>query len=299
MQYNPLGQSQIKISAIGLGCMSLKSDNEKTSLQIIDTAIDAGVNYFDTADLYEFGNNEILLGKALKNKRKDVVIASKVGNKWSDGKSDWTWDVSKAYIQKAIEDSLIRLQTDYLDLYQIHGGTNQDNYDEVVDTLEKLVTEGKIRTYGISSIRPNVFLKYAKSSAIVSNLMQYSLLDTRPEDYLAELKNNGVSVLSRGALAQGLLLDKPAKKYLLHSEEEVKSVQEIVQELADKYGISKQAIALSYVLQEPAIASAVIGVRTTQQMDELLQAYTELNNTVVDFSAIQLEHKIKYQEHLV
>src|ERR1700739_2358102 len=125
MQYRELGKSSIKISRIGFGCMSLQPGQADIPL-LIDKAIDAGINHFDTADLYDKGLNEEMVGKALKQKRKQVILATKAGNEWRKDGTGWDWNPSKAYIIKAAEQSLLRLQTDYIDLFQLHGGTIED-----------------------------------------------------------------------------------------------------------------------------------------------------------------------------
>ena len=134
------------------------------------------------ADLYDKGENEKLIGAALKEKRKDVIIATKVGNQWRADGSGWDWNPRKEYILSCVEGSLQRLNIDYIDLYQLHGGTIQDPIDETIEAFELLVQQGKIRYYGISSIRPNVIREYVKRSNIVSVMMQYSLLDRRSEE---------------------------------------------------------------------------------------------------------------------
>src|SRR5690349_20993713 len=126
MQYKQLGSSDLHISRIGFGCMSLSPDKEEESIQMIDRAIESGINYFDTADLYNRGMNEKLVGNALKSKRDKVIIATKVGNQWRADGSGWDWNPTKEYIIKSVEESLARLQTEYIDLYQLHGGTIDD-----------------------------------------------------------------------------------------------------------------------------------------------------------------------------
>src|SRR2546423_4708085 len=111
MDYKRLGKSNLEISRIGFGCMSLKG-NQKENEQLIDQAIKSGINYFDTADLYDKGMNEISVGEALKSKRKEVILATKVGNQWRPDGSGWDWNPHKDYIIKAVEKSLQRLQTD-------------------------------------------------------------------------------------------------------------------------------------------------------------------------------------------
>src|SRR5215831_1932826 len=199
MKYNQLGNSTLYISEIGFGCMSLGEDHATNEL-LIHKALAAGINYFDTADLYQKGFNEISVGKALAGKRDQVIIASKVGNQWRPDGSGWDWNPHKDYILKTAEESLKRLETDYVDLYQLHGGTIDDPIDETIEAFELLQKQGKIRYYGISSIRPNVIREYVKRSHIVSVMMQYSLLDRRPEETCLELlRQNHVSVLARGS----------------------------------------------------------------------------------------------------
>ena len=184
MTYQHLGRSSLKISRIGFGCMSLKPGQDNIQL-ITDAAIDKGINYFDTADIYDKGVNEINIGKALRAKRKQILIATKVGNQWKEDGSGLNWNPTKKHVLQAVEKSLYRLQTDYIDLYQLHGGTIEDNIDETIEAFELLQQQGKIRYYGISSIRPNVIREYVKRSNIVSVMMQYSLLDRRLEEHLA------------------------------------------------------------------------------------------------------------------
>ena len=147
--------------------------------------------------------NEVSVGKALKEKRNEIILATKVGNQWREDGKAWDWNPRKEYILKAVNESLTRLRTDSIDLYQLHGGTIEDPIDEIIDTFEILKEQGKIRFYGISSIRPNVIREYIKRSSITSVMMQYSLIDRRPEESCLDLlKENNIGVLVRGSLAQ-------------------------------------------------------------------------------------------------
>src|SRR6185312_4421326 len=221
MKYEILGKSSLNISKIGFGCMSLKPD-QKDFNQIIDAAIDHGINYFDTADLYDKGMNETLLAKAFKGKRDRVIIATKAGNQWRPDGSGWDWNPRKDYILKCADESLKRLQVDYIDLFQSHGGTIEDDIDETIEAYEILVKQGKIRYYGLSSIRPNVIREFVKRSNIVSVMTQYSLLDRRPEERTLQLLHeNHIGVLVRGSVASGLLINKAAKPYLNFNESQV------------------------------------------------------------------------------
>jgi len=271
MEYRVLGKSALSVSRIGFGCMSL-GENDTDNCRLLHAAIEKGVNFFDTADLYGQGNNEITLGKALRKKRKDLVIATKAGNQLKKDGSGWIWNPRKEYIVKAVNDSLQRLQTDYIDLYQLHGGTIEDNIEETVEAFTLLQQQGKIRFYGISSIRPNVIRSYVYRSAICSVMMQYSLLDRRPgETCLGLLADKQISVLARGSLAGGLLINKPAKNYLQYSEDKVKKAAEAIRAVSGGKRTST-GTALQFVLQAPAIASSIVGIRTMQQLEEAIAA---------------------------
>lgn len=269
MKYNLLQKAGFSVSEISFGCMSLKStaaDNDA----IMHKAIDSGINLFDTADLYEKGENEILLGKAVKNKRKDVFISTKVGNRWKEDGTGWEWCPKKEYILKAVDDSLKRLQTDYIDLYLLHGGTIDDPFDETIEAFERLIDIGKIRSYGLSSIRPNVIREFVNRSNIAAVMTQYSFLDRRPEEEtLNVLHKNNIGVLARGTVASGLLIDKPATDYIGMKEDEVKLlINNLKHNLPDGRTLAETAIR--YVADNPAITTAVAGIRTMQQLNEAI-----------------------------
>ena len=263
--YNKLGKSNIAVSQVSFGCMSLGADQNQNH-HLLRQAFDKGINFFDTADLYQQGENEKLVGKALKDIRQQVIIATKVGNVWLPDGSGWDWNPTRKYILEAVEQSLQRLQTDYLDLYQLHGGTLEDPIDDIIEAFEILQQQGKIRSYGISSIRPNVIRQYVQRSNIVSVMMQYSLLDRRPEETcLNLLQENQVSVLARGSLAQGLVAGKDPKPYLTFSAAEVAKAAAVIQSLAeDTTGTAE--VAVKFVLGHPAITTAVLGIRTKKQL---------------------------------
>ena len=269
MQYRQLGNSSLLISTIGFGAMSL-GQGEAENTRLVDRALDRGINFFDTADLYEQGENEKKLGRMLKGKRERVVLASKVGNQLRKDGSGWDWNPQKEYIIKSVDGSLSRLQTDRIDLYQLHGGTLEDPIDETIEAFEILQQQGKIRYYGISSIRPNVIREWVRRSRMVSVMMQYSLLDRRPEESCLELlKENHIGVLARGSLAKGLLAGKPAEVYLDHSREEVEEAARAIQTLSGAHRNAAQT-AIQFVLQHPAITSAVVGLRTMEQLEGIV-----------------------------
>lgn len=297
MNYKRLGSSDLQISTIGFGCMSL-NDNQAQHQRILQAAIEYGINYFDTADLYDKGMNEEIVGKALKPKRDKVVIATKVGNQWRHDGTGWDWNPKKEYILSAVEASLRRLQTDYIDLYQLHGGTIGDPIEETIDAFETLKKQGKIRFYGISSIRPNVIEKWIELSGIVSVMMQYSLLDRRPEETcLPLLQKHNIGVLARGTVASGLLLNKPAKNYLNYSRQQVQKAADAVHQLAQD-GRSAAQTAVQFVLANPAITAAVVGIRTEDQLKDAVETIGSLPMSEQDLAllAASIEPNV-YTEH--
>lgn len=295
MKKRQLGTSNLHISEISLGCMSLPP-NPAEAEEVIHAAIDAGINYYDTADLYNQGDNEKFVGAALKQHRNNIYLASKVGNRWEEGKEGWSWDTSANYINKAVRDSLQRLQTDYLDLYQLHGGTTEDNWEEITDTFESLKKEGLIREYGISSIRPNVFMPYLQNSNAISNMMQFNIFDERASEFFEPIQQTGASVVTRGSIAKGLLTNEwrtRLKSFMSYDEAAAKDVlQKIEQQFGDVH-----ATALAFNLQYPAVASTVIGARTVAQLQQNLDAY-EKAQSIQNISEIDSWTKTdRYTEH--
>lgn len=276
MKKRQLGSSGLFVSEIGLGCMSLGTDYSKAQA-VVEAALEEGINYFDTADLYDFGENERIVGQALRSVREQVVIATKAGNRWTETKDSWTWDPSKSHIKEAVKQSLKRLDTDYIDLYQLHGGTIEDPIDETIEAFEELKAEGFIKHYGISSIRPNVIREYAQKSNIVSVMMQYSMLDRRPEEEaLPLLDEKGISVVTRGTVAKGMLSDRllekaPPKGFLDYSYDELQEVLPLLKEkLASSHSLTEAAI--QYNLADPAVASIVAGASSPGQIKENARA---------------------------
>jgi aryl-alcohol dehydrogenase-like predicted oxidoreductase len=286
MYYQQLGKSKLQISRIGFGCMSLNPQNVQGE-KLLQQAMDSGINYFDTADLYDKGANEELLGRVLRGRRDKIILATKVGNQWRSDGSGWDWNPRKEYILKAVEESLRRLQTDYIDLYQLHGGTIDDPIDETIDAFERLKAQGKIRYYGISSIRPNVIRYWAQHSNVTSVMMQYSLLDRRPEEECLQLLfEKNIGVLARGSIAQGMLVNKPARPYLGYSEEEVHKMAAVVRSLSNDQRTSAQT-AIGFVLQHPAVTAAVVGVRTMEQLRDAISVVSAPQFSKTQFDTLK------------
>ncbi|MBA2173795.1 aldo/keto reductase [Halobacillus locisalis] len=305
MKKRQLGNSDLYVSEISLGCMSLGTDKEDAK-SMIDRALDAGINYLDTADLYDFGKNEQIVGEAIQGRREDLVIGTKVGNNFTPGEESWTWDPSKEHIKSGVKDSLHRLGTDYIDLYQLHGGTIEDPIDKSIEAFEELKSEGYIREYGISSIRPNVIREYVDRSNIVSVMSQYNALDRRPEEEVLDLlHDHNISLLARGPLAKGMLSSKGSgvarqkadNGFLSYSHEEMLDLTKKWQEFSSEER-TPTALALQYVLHHPAVASAVFGASSLEQIEDNLTFLNSTELTEQTYNRIQsLTRAVTYDKH--
>ncbi|MBX0317818.1 aldo/keto reductase [Shouchella clausii] len=303
MNKRQLGKSELYVSELGLGAMSLGTDKRRAT-EIIAEAADFGVNYIDTADLYDYGENEKIIGAALKGKRPDFIIATKAGNRFEKGKQGWEWDPSKQYIKEAAKASLQRLQTDYIDLYQLHGGTIDDPIDETIEAFEELKQEGLIREYGISSIRPNVIRTYVEQSSIVSIMMQYSILDRRPEEWFPYLQENGISVVARGPVAKGILSERPlhtvaaaSDGYLDYSVKEIEQLRDVLMQTYGKtYSLTK--VAFDYCLAHPPVAAVVAGASSIEQLRQNARSCKEKPMLQTEIDNIErITKQSQYTQH--
>jgi len=215
MEYRHLGRSGLQVSVVGLGCnnFGMRCDFDQ-SKDVVHRALDAGITLFDTADVYGGqGKSEEFLGKILKGRRQDVVLATKFGMKMGDGphKSGG----SRKYIMSAVEDSLRRLDTDYIDLYQLHRPDPETPIDETLRALDDLVRSGKVRYIGNSNFagwqaaEAHYVAKQANLTPFISAQNEYNLLDRRIEGELVPACNAyGLSILPFFPLASGFLTGK-------------------------------------------------------------------------------------------
>ncbi|RAI82498.1 aldo/keto reductase [Macrococcoides goetzii] len=305
MKFNTT-KSGIKFSELGLGAMNLPQD-ALDSQYILDQAVDLGVTYIDTADLYQKGQNEKNIGHFIKNskKRDQITLASKVGNRFNMLNDDVVWDPSKEHITRSIHESLKRLETDYLDLYMLHGGMIEDNKDETIETFEQLKKEGLIRAYGISSIRPNVIDYYLKHSNIDTIMMQFNLIDNRPTDLIESIQSKDVQILARGPLMKGLLTEKYDEILEKKFESGILGLtqEELRQSLDASTTIAPLQQAVYQYLTSYPVASIVNGASSVEQLQVNVKAYDtsikhpidkqKLNKIVESFK------NLHYEDHLV
>ena len=301
MQKNIL-KSGIEISELGLGCMSLGTDYKKAQ-PIIESAIDNGITYFDTADIYDQGVNEEIVGKALKKyqNRDDIVIGTKVGNRLTDD-GHMTWDPSKKHIKESVKGSLKRLGLNHLDLYQLHGGTIDDPLDETISAFDELKQEGYIRAYGISSIRPNVIDSYLKNSQIETLMSQFNLIDNRPESLINDVHDKQVKILARGPVFKGLLtsksvdvIDEKFKNGVLdYTQDELGSTIASIKELESNL----TALSFKYLTSHDAMGSIIVGASSVEQLEENVRNYYKEISLDQIKSARNRVKDIEYTQHL-
>lgn len=298
MKKRELGKSGIFISELGFGAMSLPNEVREAE-KIFDTALHAGMNFFDTADLYAGGQNEEMMAHLLKGRRKEIVLATKVGNQLNPDGKTWSWNPSKKHIMEAVKNSLQRLGTDYIDLYQLHGGTMEDDVLETIDAFESLKKEGLILQYGISSIRPTVIDRFLKNGSAVSVMMQYSALDRRPEEWFPMIEQQNASIITRGTIAKGFLTvdgtkrEKAAKGFAAYGEQDLlKTIETLHKDIDDLH-----AAAIHFVLREQSIASALVGANSQTQLLDSIIAYEKGASFETIEKLQRLTEKHLYAEH--
>lgn len=287
MEYRTLGRTGLRVSAVGLGTMvhagHFGPRKDEESLSAVEAALDLGVNFIDTSDAYGAGASETLLGKALKGRRDRVLLATKGGNTMV-GPNRGRRNFSVDYISRVLEESLRRLQTDYVDLYQLHNPTvDVLEQDEIRDLLERRKQEGKIRYYGVSINTMEEGIAAVRGGRYDTIQIEYNLLAQEPAREVFPLaREAGVGVIARVPLRRGLLAGKltPAdrerfrdgdvREKMLAGEkfgQELKKVERL-RFLAREPGQSLAAAAIAFCLADPAVATVIPGARQARQMRE-------------------------------
>lgn len=198
---NRRNKEELFMAELGLGTMSILKHGETEGEAILEAAYIAGIRHFDTADVYDRHKVEKLVGSTFASRREELFLTSKGGNEiTSDG---MRWNPRASYLERALSGSLERLQTDYLDLYYVHGGTIEDDLDETIAFMREQKQRGVIRQIGLSSIRPNVIRYWLEHGELDVLMTPYSLLDRRVESLDLD-----VPIVGRGPLAKGLLTEE-------------------------------------------------------------------------------------------
>ncbi|QDU80205.1 L-glyceraldehyde 3-phosphate reductase [Polystyrenella longa] len=291
--YRQLGQTGLKVSPLCLGTMMFGGPtNETDSISMIHESIDLGINFIDTANIYNAGESEVVVGKALTEKRDNVVLATKAGQKMGEGVLDQ--GSSRKHLTKALDDSLRRLQTDYIDLYYIHVPDYDTPLEETLRTLDDMIRSGKVRYIACSNFRT---WKLAEAT-LISNLYNlnlfccaqplYNIVNRDVEvDLLPYCDANGMGVVTYSPLARGILTGKyqpgaevpagsrasrkDARMQQAEWREESLVVASELKNYCDKKQISCSQFALAWVMANPVISSVIIGPRTREQFADNLE----------------------------
>jgi len=301
MQYRQLGRSGLRISAFTLGTMTFggKGDFAKTgdtdlagARRQIDLCIDAGINMFDTADIYSTGVSEEILGAALKGRSDDIMITTKARFRMGTGANDA--GLSRYHLVSACEASLKRLGRDHIDLYYLHEWDGQTPLDETLEALDTLTRAGKIRYAGVSNFSAWHIMKAlgtAERNRLIAPVAQqiYYSLQAREAEYelLPVAVDQGIGVQVWSPMAGGLLSGKYRRgkpqpegtrqiekwgEPPVYDIEKLYDVVEVLVSIAESRGISAAQVALAWVAQRPAVTSIVIGARTEAQLVDNLKA---------------------------
>lgn len=300
MDYQRLGKSGLKVSRICLGTMTYGSSqwrdwvlDESESRPFIQRALELGINFFDTADAYSLGVSEEILGRALNDftRREEVVIASKVF--FSMGDKPNLGGLSRVHIMQAIEDSLRRLGTDYLDLYQIHRWDPETPIEETLEALHDVVKSGKVRYIGASSMYAWQFSKSLYLADLhgwtrfVSMQNHYNLVYREEEREMGPLcRSEGIGVVPWSPLARGFLSGNRSRQdwgetvraksdefaHQMYYQESDFTVVERVVELAQQRGVTPSQIALAWLLHQPGVTAPIIGASKMTHLEEDIAA---------------------------
>ncbi|MET0474190.1 MAG: aldo/keto reductase [Mycobacterium sp.] len=295
MQYRTLGRTGIKVSPYALGAMLLGSPvgnpDHADSIRIIHRALDSGINVIDTADAYSVppqGASEMVVGKAIKGRRDAVVLATKFSRPMSTDPNQQ--GASRRWITTAVEDSLRRLQTDYIDLYQVHRPDPDTDVEETLSALSDLIRSGKVRAIG-SSTTPASDIVDAQWVAERRGLARfrteqppYSMLTRGIEAEVLPLTQRfGIGVLVWGPLGQGMLTGRIRKGkqtdlvranfFKVFSDERRLDAVERLVALADDVGVPMPHLAMGFVTAHPGVSTALIGPRSMAQLDDLVAGF--------------------------
>ncbi|NJC81459.1 aldo/keto reductase [Planosporangium mesophilum] len=296
MEYRSFGRTGVQVSALTLGAMNFGAwgnPDQDDSIRIIHRALDAGINVIDTADVYSQGESEEIVGKALAGgQRDDVFLATKFHGQMGEERN--RRGNSRRWIIREVEDSLRRLRTDWIDLYQVHRPDPDTDFDDTLGALSDLVHQGKIRYIGTSTFEPSSIVEgqwiaeRRGRERVVSEQPPYSILVRGIErDMLPVAQRYGLAVIPWSPLAGGWLAGRyrPGQQASKRAERiparydasnpanapKAEAVEQLAA-LAEEAGLSLIHLALAFVLEHPAVTSAIIGPRTMEQLESQLGA---------------------------
>ena len=324
MNYRNLGRTGLKVSEVCLGTMTFgHGTDEPEAKAMVDLCFDAGINFFDTADGYQIGESERMLGEALKGRRRDAVIATKFFNPMGPGPNDS--GMSRVHIMQSIEDSLKRLQTDYVDIYYIHHVEEQTPLEEMLRALDDLVRQGKVRYTACSNyqawrLATALGISKAEGLELFSCYQpQYNLVVRDIEQELIPLcEYHGLGVVTWGPLAGGFLSGKysPGERKMsgTRSEEGWVFLEDFfadnaddtlaaLLEIADDMGKTPAQVAIRWILEQRAVTSVIVGSRTMDQLRDNIKVSswslpTEIRTRLDEVSHLPDRYPEKMEKHL-
>lgn len=311
MEYRRLGNSGLIVSAVGLGTMQFgkamnmgQLDQGATS-EMIAFALDRGINFIDTADVYSRGESETLIGNAIKGFREEIVLATKVRLPMSDDNFNRS-GATRVNIMRGVESSLRRLQTDYIDLYQLHGWDSNTPLEETLRTLDDLVRQGKVRYIGLSNYmawQAAVALGIQREQRLekfVTAQMYYSLVGRELEhEWLSFAEYTNIGILVWSTLAGGFLAGKytrnqppppssrfaEAGQFVPFDKDLGFNVVDVLKTIADRHGVSPARVAIAWTLSRPMITSVLVAARKLDHLDDNIAA-VDLKLTEDDLRAL-------------
>ncbi|PIQ98048.1 MAG: oxidoreductase [Nitrospinae bacterium CG11_big_fil_rev_8_21_14_0_20_56_8] len=294
MEYRKLGGTDLEISAIGFGAWGIggapfwNNEGDAASARALRKALDLGINFFDTAPVYGFGHSETLIGKTLKPVRDKVIYATKCGLRWSQkALKGISHNAKKSSIFEEIEDSLKRMQTDYIDLYQVHWPDSKTPQEETMEALLELQRQGKIRHIGVSNYSVEQMQACLKVGRIVSLQPEYSLVNRSIEkETVPFCRENHIGIIAYSPLASGVLTGKYDKNtrftdwrgkgiigtFSGDGYHKIIDRVERLKELAGQAGKTCGQMAINWIVHQPGLTCALLGVKNDKQMEENVQA---------------------------
>lgn len=290
MNYRHLGNSGLVVSELGLGTNAFgKRCDEETSIAIIEHAIDQGITFIDTANIYAGTLSERIIGKALQGMRNNVVLTTKAG--LPTGQGPYDKGSSRRHLMKELEQSLTRLQTDYVDLYQIHTFDPQTPLEETLRCLEDMITSGKVRYIGCSNYRAWELMKALGISErlgitkYISHQSSYSLADRTPEREMIPLcLDQGLGVIPYFPLAGGILTGKYIAEtpdgsravtdpsFTRFFSEKVMKLSEDVSAIAKRCGTTASQLSIAWLLHQKVVSTVIVGATKVEQLSSNLGA---------------------------
>jgi aryl-alcohol dehydrogenase-like predicted oxidoreductase len=295
LETRSLGKSNLKITKVGIGTAPIGSNpnwrvywgpqDEKTAIKAIQAAIDVGVNWIDTAPFYGWGKAEEIVGKAIKGRREDVYIFTKCGT-LPDGKGGSIEDNRPQTIKRELDASLKRLQTDHIDLLQLHDMDPSTPIEDSWKTIQQLIHEGKVGFGGLSNHTVDLVERAMKVELVASNQVQYNPLQRKIEkDLLPFSLSHGIGVLGWGSLAEGFLTDnfdinkldpKDFRRNHWFAQPENKArldrIRETLSRIAKAHGRTMVDVVVAWELMHPALTGSIIGIRSEKEAKEMPEA---------------------------